>query len=150
MVWHYGPVRALFTFSGGRGHFFPTVPFARAMRDQGHEVLYVCQEGMVAAVMSEGLAAVPSGGPTLRDPATRRPLVTLERRGEQRALGNFSVDRAARERAGRLMALSREWQPDLVVEDEVDFAGAVVAEPQRIFGVLSCHGGAPARHGGLG
>jgi UDP:flavonoid glycosyltransferase YjiC (YdhE family) len=121
-------VRVLFTFSGGRGHFFPTVPFARAIRDQGHEVLYACQDGMVAAVVAEGLAAVPSGGATLRDPAARRPLVALERRGEQRALSNFSVDRAARERAGRLMALSREWQPDLVVRDEVDFAGAVVAE----------------------
>ena len=68
-------MRVLFTFRAGAG-LLPDGAVRTGQRDQGHEVLYACQEGMVAAVVAEGLAAVPSGGATMRDPAARRPLVT--------------------------------------------------------------------------
>lgn len=121
-------MRALFSFTGGRGHFFPTLPLARAMRDRGHDVLYACQEKMVAVVRAEDFAAVGTGGPTLLEPSARRPLAPVDRLAEESVVRDGFAGRLARQRAGPLLALARDWRPDLVVRDEVDFAAAVVAE----------------------
>ena len=121
-------MRALFTFSGGTGHFFPTLPFARVLRDRGHEVLYGCQEKMVTAVVSQGFDAIPTGGSTLLDPTLRRPLVAVDRLTEERVIGRSFAGKIAHERAGRLMALAQDWAPDLIVRDEIDFGAAVVGD----------------------
>jgi UDP:flavonoid glycosyltransferase YjiC (YdhE family) len=121
-------VRVLFTFSGGSGHFFPTTPFARALKDRGHEVVYACQEAMVTTVVSAGWAAAATGGSTLLAPTERRALTPLDRLAEERAIRKFFAGTVARERARRLHQFASEWQPDMIVRDEVDFAGAVTAE----------------------
>jgi len=121
-------VRALFSFTGGLGHFLPTEPFARLLRERGHEVLYACQEGMVRSVEGAGWDAVATGGSTLLDPRTRRPLAPLDREAEEKAVRFSFAGRVARERTGRLLDVARDWRPDLVVRDEMDFAGAVAAE----------------------
>lgn len=121
-------MRILFTFTGGIGHFVPTVPFAQVLRERGHEVRYACQEGMVTAVTSQGWGAVPSGGNTLLDPRARRRLAAVDRQAEELAVRRSFAGQLARERTVRLLEIAREWQPDLIVRDEVDFAGAVAAE----------------------
>jgi UDP:flavonoid glycosyltransferase YjiC (YdhE family) len=121
-------VRILFTFSGGSGHFFPTTPFARALQDRGHEVMYACQEAMVTTVVSAGWAAVATGGRTLLAPTERRALAPLDRLAEERVMRMSFAGSVARERARRLHEFGSKWQPDMIVRDEVDFAGAVAAE----------------------
>ena len=121
-------MRALFTFTGGSGHFLPTVPFAQLLRERGHEIMYACQEGMVPTVVSAGWAAVASGGNTLLDPQARRPLATVDRVAEESAIRRSFAGRIARERTDRLLKVAGKWRPDLVVRDEVDFAGAIAAE----------------------
>jgi UDP:flavonoid glycosyltransferase YjiC (YdhE family) len=121
-------MRFLFTFSGGTGHFLPTIPFATALRERGHEIIYACQEAMVPAVVSAGWPAVGTGGATLLAPAVRRALAPVDRLAEERVIRQSFAGRIARERAGRLRELVAEWRPDLVVRDEVDFAAAVAAE----------------------
>ena len=69
--WAVTLVRFLFTFTGGTGHFIPTIPFARALAARGHAVRYACQESMVPVMRSRGWEAVPSGGSTLLDPGQR-------------------------------------------------------------------------------
>ena len=125
-------MRILVTFSGSSGHFLPTVPFARALRERGHEVLYACQEAMVPAVTAGGWAAAATGGATLLAPAVRRPLMPVDRQAEERAIRTSFAGSIARERAGLRERLAGEWQPDLIVRDEVDFAGAVAAEAHGI------------------
>src|ERR1035438_720576 len=114
---HNGGTRALFTFTGGSGHFLPTVPFAQVLRERGHRIMYACQEGMVPTVVSAGWPAAASGGDTLLDPQARRPLAAGDRAG----LGLGVRPLFPLEIAG-------EGRPDLIVRDEVDFAGAVAAE----------------------
>lgn len=123
-----GGVRILVTFAGGSGHFLPTVPFARALRERGHEVRYACQEGMVAAVAAEGWRTAPSGGNTLLDSRTRRPLAALDRQAEDLTVRRSFAGTLARERTVRLLEIAGQWRPDLIVRDEVDFAGAVAAD----------------------
>ena len=123
-----GGVRALFSFTGGTGHFLPTVPFARVLRERGHEIMYACQEGMVATVVSAGWAAVAIGGHTLLDPQERHPLAAVDRVAEESVIRRSFAGKIARERTDRLLKLAETWRPDLVVRDEVDFAGAIAAD----------------------
>ncbi len=110
------------------GHFLPTVPFARALVDRGHEVLYACQDAMVGTVEAMGWRAEPSGGATLLAPGQRRPLVHVDRVAEERAVRRSFAGRVAATRVPPLRAIAERWRPDLVVRDEMDFAGAVAAE----------------------
>jgi UDP:flavonoid glycosyltransferase YjiC (YdhE family) len=125
---HDGPVRFLFTFAGGNGHFLPTLPMARSVLRRGHEVVYACQEAMVGTVEATGFTAFASGGPTLLDPSTRRPLVALDRDAERRAIQGGFAGRTARTRTLRLLEVATGWRPDVIVRDEVDFGAAVAAE----------------------
>jgi MGT family glycosyltransferase len=121
-------VRALFTFTGGSGHFLPTVPLARSLAERGHDVMYACQEAMVGSVASRGWKAVPSGGATLLGPGNRRPLVPVDRVMEERVVRKVFAGTVARTRTPRLLEIAGEWRADLIVHDEMDFAGAVAAE----------------------
>jgi UDP:flavonoid glycosyltransferase YjiC (YdhE family) len=121
-------VRVLFSFAGGGGHFFPTVPLARSLAERGHEVMYTCQEAMVGSVAAQGWRVVPSGGATLLGPGERRPLVPVDRLAEERVVRTFFAGRLARTRAPRLLEIAGDWRPDLIVHDEMDFAAAVAAE----------------------
>lgn len=125
-------MRFLFTFTGGTGHFIPTVPFARALVERGHVVKYACQESMVPVVRSRGWEAVASGGSTLLDPGQRRPLAPLDRVAEREVVRTFFAGRVARARAQRLLDVVQDYGPDVLVRDEVDFGAAVVAEAYRL------------------
>lgn len=121
-------VRILFTFTGGSGHFLPTLPIARALAARGAQVIFSPQEAMVPVVEAAGFAAVPSGGRTLVDPTARLPLQPVDRAHEKRVLRDHFAGRTARERAARLLPIVQEFRPQVIVRDEVDFAAAVVAE----------------------
>ncbi len=121
-------MRALFSFTGGSGHFLPTLPFSRVLRERGHEIMYACQEDMVPTVVSAGWDAVASGGSTLLDPQARRPLAAVDRAAEESAIRCSFAGKIARERTDRLLEIAERWRPDLIVRDEVDFAGAAAAE----------------------
>src|SRR5579884_4317175 len=125
-------VRFLFTFTGGTGHFMPTVPFARALVERGHTVRYACQESMVPVVRSRGWEAIASGGATLLDPGERRPLGPLDRGAEREVVRTFFAGRVARERTQRLLDVMNDYRPDVVVRDEVDFGAAVAGEASRV------------------
>jgi UDP:flavonoid glycosyltransferase YjiC (YdhE family) len=121
-------MRILFTFTGGGGHFLPTLPIARALAARGHEVTFSAQEAMLAVVQATGFDAIGSGGNTLADPATRRPLLPVDRLHEEQVMRDLFAGRIARERARQLFMVAEDWHPDVIVRDEVDFGAAVAAE----------------------
>lgn len=121
-------MRFLFTFTGGNGHFEPTLPLARALAGRGHEVRYSCQELMVPTVQAAGFVTTASGGRTLLDPADRRNLLALDRDAEERVIRTSFAGSIAAERAPRLRELAASMRPDAVVCDELDFGAAVAAE----------------------
>jgi UDP:flavonoid glycosyltransferase YjiC (YdhE family) len=125
-------LRILFTFAGGTGHFLPLVPIARAAERHGHVVAFAGQEGMIPTVEAAGFPAFATGGASLRPGGARIDLRPLDPDREARALRDSFAGRIARERADALLALHDEWQPDLLVRDEVDFGAAVIADRLRL------------------
>ena len=76
-------VRALFTFIGGRGHFEPLAPIARAAAAAGHEVAFA-SGGVLPVVEAAGFTAffvAPE-----RPPPPRRPLQGVDMENELRIL----------------------------------------------------------------
>lgn len=120
-------MRILFTFVGGSGHFEPLAPIARAAETAGHTVAFAGTPSMASLVESAGFTVFAMGEPGASVPE-RIPLRELDAEREDRDLRDGFADRGARDRANRYLALCTEWQPDLIVCDEVDFGAVIVAE----------------------
>ena len=58
----------------------------------------------------------------------RRPLLSVDREREDRALRDSYAGRIARGRAADLLGVCAEWRPDVLVCDEVDFGSMIAAE----------------------
>ena len=122
-----GRLRILFTFVGGRGHFEPLVPIARAVERVGHRVAFGCAPSLAAMVRAEGFTVLPLGTSASGAPE-RLPLRRVDRAREERELRDRFARLAARYRAPFVLALCAEWQPDVLVCDETDFGAVVAAE----------------------
>ena len=120
-------MRYLFTFVGGNGHFEPLLPIARAATAAGHAVAFAGGPGMVATVEALGFT-VFAIGPGGSGPPRRLPLLEVNAEREDRDLRERFARRAAGIRAPGIVALCAEWQPDLIVCDEIDFGAMVAAE----------------------
>jgi UDP:flavonoid glycosyltransferase YjiC (YdhE family) len=124
-------VRVLLAFVGGRGHFEPLVPIARAAAAAGHTVAFTCGRSMLAAVEAEGFVALPTTPARPDDTGglpERRPLLPVDTAREERDLRERFARDGARERAAGMLALVPDSQPDVIVCDEVDFGSMIAAE----------------------
>jgi hypothetical protein len=121
------PMRVLFTFSGGRGHFEPLVPLARTAAGRGHDVAFAVGPGIVPIVEAAGFATfgIGAGG---RTRPLRGPLLPLDAAREEYDVRERFIRRAAHERATAILPLIDEWRPHVAVCDEMDFGAAVAAE----------------------
>ncbi|MGH3646900.1 MAG: glycosyltransferase [Micromonosporaceae bacterium] len=120
-------MRVLFSFAGGRGHFEPLVPIARAAVAAGHTVAFTGEPALLPTVREAGFTEFASGSDTSRT-SGREPLAPLDPVREDRAIRDGYAGRLARSRAADLVALAQTWRPDVVVCDEVDFGAMVAAE----------------------
>lgn len=120
-------MRVLFTFVGGNGHLQPLLPIARAAQAAGHTVAFAGQPVMSTMVEDAGHEFFSTGGNTF-GARERLPLLELDAEREQRDLREGFARRTATERAARIKTVCAEWRPDILVNEEVDFGGVVVAE----------------------
>lgn len=120
-------VRILFTFVGGRGHFEPLIPVARASEAAGHTVAFCGRVGMIPAITHAGFVGFP-GGLDFGDTDARSPLLRVSLEREDESLREGFARKLARARAKDIVALCAMWQPDLIVCDEIDFGSMVAAE----------------------
>ena len=118
-------MRVLFTFVGGRGHFEPLAPIARAALAAGHDVAFASGSliPVIEAAGFTGLFVAPE-----RPPPPRRPLQGVDMERELRILRDVFFGTAARERAPAMVELCGRWRPDVLVCDEADLGSMVAAE----------------------
>jgi UDP:flavonoid glycosyltransferase YjiC (YdhE family) len=121
-------VRVLFTFAGGSGHAEPLVPIAAAIQAAGHDVAFAGRHAAVAPLELHGFTLFPDPAGATDGPATIRPLLEIDMEREYAVLRDAYADRFARVAAIRLLQQNEEWQPDVVICDEVDFGSMIAAE----------------------
>ncbi|HUQ40181.1 MAG TPA: glycosyltransferase [Acidimicrobiales bacterium] len=125
-------MRVLFTTPGGLGHVHPTVPLARAMVERGHDVLWAAPPWATEHVERAGLRSAPVAGIPPAGPAeVMRAYPELEAvphpaRGEV-MFGKLFGRMVAPAMLEGLVPIAQEFRPDLVIADQAEFAGHVVA-----------------------
>ncbi|MGB7104484.1 MAG: glycosyltransferase [Acidimicrobiales bacterium] len=122
-------MRILFTFTGGAGHLLPLVAIARAATTRGHDVAIAGSGSMVASIKAHGFTAFPTsevGAKPKSSPLEKVEPIDLERENETMRSGFAGA--GARRHVTMIPAIIREWAPDVLVRDEVDFGTAIVAE----------------------
>lgn len=120
-------MRILFTFAGGSGHLEPLIPIARAAGAVGHTIAFAGRPWMVPQVEAFGFPAFATGSDVGLTPR-RLPLAAVDVQRDMRAVGDGFGRRIARERAAAILALCIDWQPDLLVCEELDFGAMIIAE----------------------
>ncbi len=136
-------MRALFTTTAGSGHFHPLVPVAQALTEAGHEVAFAAPRSFGPTVEASGFRAFPAGRDDAAgmDPELAGLLGHLQQLSTQEgstAEGNaFMIAHVfggynARRAVPDLLALCRNWTPDVVVRETAEFGGAVAAEAAGI------------------
>ncbi|MCP2341098.1 nucleotide disphospho-sugar-binding domain-containing protein [Actinomadura rupiterrae] len=118
-------------------HYFTLVPPAWALRAAGHEVMFVSAPGVEGAAMRSGLTLSVAGEEldlaSVWAGFTKRPgsdKAEHEKRRAARAFEMFAL--GAREMAGPVLDLAREWRPDLILFEPRMYAAVRAA---KILGV---------------
>ena len=122
-------MRILFTFIGGSGHLHPLVPVARAAVAAGHDVAVAGGGTMVPKIEAAGFTAFATSRPrpeSFVGADDKIEPIDLAREDETMRVGFAGT--GARRHAAVLPDIIREWRPDILVRDEVDFGTAIVAE----------------------
>ncbi len=128
-------MRVLFTTQPASGHFHPLVPLASALVAAGHDVAFACSPLFAPTVEATGFCCFPAGLPWLesefvaafpRLEELRRTVSLVE------ALAWVQESVFAGETAERilpdLLALIRDWPPDLIVREHNEYGGYLAAE----------------------
>jgi UDP:flavonoid glycosyltransferase YjiC (YdhE family) len=97
------------------GHLNTVLPLALAAQAAGHEVVIATGPDLVPRVEKRGVSGWPVG-PT-----------HVEAGGERRTDWVAYFIATAKPRAADLVTRGRRWAPDLVIQEETELAGAVVA-----------------------
>lgn len=121
-------MRILFTFIGGTGHFHPLVPIARAAQAAGHDVAIAGSGTRADTIEAAGFRAFPTSERRLPRPRTMPPLEPVDQARDDQVLRDGFAGTGARRHVSVLPDIVREWRPDVLVRDEVDFGAAIVAE----------------------
>jgi UDP:flavonoid glycosyltransferase YjiC (YdhE family) len=140
-------MRVMVTTTPGTGHVHPVVPLARAVRDQGHEVIWCTGPSACPAVERLGFASRPAGLPiderqqrffaahpevhTL-PPPMRRPLM----------FSGLFAEVSALPMARDLGPLMDEFRPELVLHEMAELVAAPLAESRGVRHVTVGFGGA--------
>jgi UDP:flavonoid glycosyltransferase YjiC (YdhE family) len=143
-------VRLLFTAFPGFGHVHPMLPLARAAVRGGHEVEFLTGADLVERVRGYGLDSRPMGlagediSATYNEryddtddlpPAERLPKV----------IPRMFIDIAARAAVPDVLARVDAWQPDLIVSEQSEAAGPIVAAARGVRSVVHGWGPIPPR-----
>lgn len=123
-------MRMLFTTTPGAGHWHPLVPFAGALREAGHEVAFATTPDACAAITALGFPCYPAGVDETAEErqALRAKLAILGADSPAWALPNLFAGAWAAGRLHDLLAVCAAWQPDLLIREDMDFAGCIAAE----------------------
>ncbi len=111
-------------------HFHPLVPIASALERAGHEVAFACSEDNRPAIDATGFRLFPAGTsmaelmPELMPRLMALPEEERERFGIANTFGGVLPERILPD----LVAICRDWRPDLLVRDSVELAGCIAAE----------------------
>lgn len=116
------------------GHYRPLLPYAKALQNQGHEVLFAASSEVATVLKKEGL---PHG--ILTHPGDKRIGEFWANAGKlspdkfvDAAIGGVFVDICGRFALPDLQKMIETWKPDLIIRENTEFSAVVAAEQAGI------------------
>lgn len=128
-------MRVLFTVQPSTGHLHPLVPVATTLESAGHEVAVCSAASFRADVEAFGLTHLDAGLDWLAgDHATWTAFPPMPPPGPEFPAFVVTVfaDVTTRHMVPDLLRIAREWQPDLIVRECMEYGGCLAAEVLRI------------------
>jgi UDP:flavonoid glycosyltransferase YjiC (YdhE family) len=130
-------MRVLVTTTPGLGHVHPVLPIARALHEQGNDVLWATGTDAVPAIEAAGIAGVEAGLT-----APQRMAEFLDRFPESRRLTpqdlpafmfpRLFADISLRHMLPDVEQIVGEWAPDVVLHEVGEMSAAIVAAKSDI------------------
>jgi UDP:flavonoid glycosyltransferase YjiC (YdhE family) len=129
-------MRVLITAQAGYGHFVPLIPLATALRDAGHDVWFGTSERCRDGLAAHGLELDACGPAWLesdfgRSSEPNNPVADLAKFLEAELLASLLKD---------FEASVRRRRPDVILSNDFEPVGRVIAERARIPFVLASSG----------
>lgn len=123
-------MRVLVTTQPQGSHFWPMVPYLRALEEAGHEVLVGSGREFLATVRDAGFTGVDCGLDwTLQRPVPEQVgAIGLRGDAQRAAFMGFFTGRAARHMAHDVLAIADHRRPDVVLWDATEFGAPLAAE----------------------
>ncbi|MEV0373398.1 glycosyltransferase [Streptomyces sp. NPDC050636] len=123
-------MKILYIAGGSRATVFSLAPLARAARDEGHEVFMSAPEASLPLVAGAGLPAYAYTERAIRDFVGKdragNPLEFQTDPDKQRLALGAGYARMAAASLEPLLALSRDWRPDVVVGGQLCYAAMLL------------------------
>ena len=125
-------MKVLLTTHPGLGHLHPLVPLAQALQQAGHDVAFACSAALLPTIDRLGFKGFAAGLNWLESAAEKTfpelKATPLEQQPRDWLLTEVFADVAAHEMVPDLLRIAQEWQPDVLVRTELEFAGCIAAE----------------------
>ena len=124
-------MRVLFTTTHFPGNWHPLVPFAEALRAAGHDVAFATAPTTCAAIAALGFRCFPAGADETAEEEQERRVQAAALPGKEFAAWawvNLFTGSWATRRLPDLLAVCREWEPAILIREDMEFAGCIAAE----------------------
>ena len=135
-------MRVLFSSTAGAGHFGPLVPFARACRAAGHEVLVAAPASFASSVATAGFDHAPFDdvAPDVMGAVfARLPHLSTEAANAV-VIGEVFGRLDAQAALPGIAATIESWEPDVVVRELCELGSFVAAEAAGVPQVVAAIG----------
>lgn len=124
-------MRILFVCNPLYGHLYPMLPLASAAQAAGHDVVLATSIDMVALAHDAGLSTWAIG------------MAHAEAGGNRQSSWLDYFESSASRRIAQLTARCMEWRPELIIHEETELAGPVVAATLGVRSVVQGLGPTP-------
>jgi len=137
-------MRILFSTIYGPGHLNPVLPYAKSLRDQGHEARICVPETVAKKISKSGLEQVPVPDTSMDEIIAVFAGTEDLSENEKGAITipGFFVEVLANRALPIVREAIHSWKPDLIVRESCEFAALIAAEEARIphvrIAVLHC------------
>ena len=124
-------MRALFTVQPSVGHLHPLVPVAEALVEAGHDVAVCSAPSFAPDVQGFGLEHIDAGLDWLTgDHSTWKAFPAMPPPGPEFAKFVVTVfaDITTQRMVPDLLSLAREWRPDIIIREHMEYGGCIAAE----------------------
>ncbi|MEV7086504.1 glycosyltransferase [Streptomyces sp. NPDC093085] len=127
-------MRILFSSTPAFGHLLPQLPLARAFRDRGDEVAVLTSASFGPLLAAEHLTlhAVGPEGPELLAEATRRSGASVAQDATPEVVAEYFAGARVDLTADAAIAAAREFRPDLIVAESMDYVAPMVAAALKV------------------